>query len=643
MTIMNIFRLGLVSILSMTYLCVWARADDEASSKLAIENIVIIDVLADSEQEARLANQTVLIEGDRITQVGPNAKVTIPEDANRIDGTGKFLVPGFWDMHAHVHWPGDDVEKIVLPLMFAHGITGLRDMSSDNGPPRKTLHDIRKMRLAIASGDLRGPRLMALSIRINGARNADISARMTVAPQTELQGKMAAQLASYRGVDFIKVYSDLPRKAFFGLMEEANKLGLPVAGHLPQSVTPIEASNAGMCSIEHARFPALACGPGYEPWRAAVAVYTEDGSETHSDVLLRKHQATLIAEFDQQLCEEICETFAKNGTHLCPTHTTRKMDAFASDPEYRADTRRKYISPLRLRNDWDLDLQATASVPPYLVTHFKEFFQLGLRVTGIAHRKGVRILAGTDSYDTHVFPGFSYHDELQHLREAGLSPLDVLKAATIRPAEFLKQSNSFGSVAINKVADLVILDSDPLVDISNTRRIDSVIFGGRSYDRRELQATIQGVEDYVADLVEQHETQLTLQASLYDGVIGGDVLNVLAAIKDGADVNGLDTRQQVAGGNGRRPLNYAASRNDTDMIVTLLDAGAGIDLTNRSGFTALHHAAEAGATDAAKLLITKGASLTSKNRRGQTAEDVAESSGRDQTAVAIRKAMTKRP
>lgn len=637
---MNRFHQTLIPVFSLTLFCVCVQASDESLHKLAIEDTVVINVLADSQQQARLEHQTVLIEGDRITQVGPNANVTIPADATRIDGTGKYVVPGFWDMHAHVHWPEDDVEKIVLPLMFAHGITGLRDMNSDNGPPLKTLHELRKMRLAIANGELRGPRLMALSRRINGARDANLGARMTVAPQTELQGKMAAQFASYRGVDFIKVYSHLPRKAFFGLMEEANKLGLPVAGHLPQSVTPIEASNAGMRSIEHARFPALACGPGYEPWRSAYAAYTEDGSGTNAGALMREHQATLIAEFDEQLCETICETFAKNGTYFCPTHTTRKMDAFASDPEYRADPRRKYISPQRLAGGWDPDLNATAGVPPQLVKHFKEFFELGLRVTGIAHQKGVRILAGTDSYDTHVFPGFSYHDELQHLRKAGLSELDVLKAATIRPAELLGQSDSFGSVEVGKVADLVILDSDPLDDISNTHSIDSLIFGGRTHDRRKLQMMIQGVEDYVTGLAEQYEAVTAQQLALYDAVIRGDVPGALAAIEDGADVNGLDLRQNVAGGNGRRPLNYAAERNNTDMIEGLLDAGAGINLANRSGFAPLHHAAESGSIDAVKLLIAKGASLNQKNRRGQVPAAVAESFRRNEISVLIRQAMT---
>ena len=408
---------------------------------IAIRNVTIIDVKADTETDARIANQTVVIQESKIVQIGASNEVDLPASADIVDAEGMYLVPGFYDMHAHLAWPDEQAERIILPLLFAHGVTGIREMGSDNAPPWKTLGELRRLQSAISRGATIGPRIAGLCRKLPG-QGVGVD-REAFNPRTEDEGRAAARDAALRGVDFIKVYSYLPRAAFFGLMDEAQQIGLPVAGHLPHSVTPIEASNAGMLSIEHARFPAYACGPGYEAWRKAVVAHDAGETTTHPSSLFRAHQHALVSDFDEARCLEILDTFAKNGTWLCPTHTTRKMDAFADAPEFRADWRRAFISPDRL-SSWDRDLDSTARASKTTKEHYKAFFSLSLRVTGLAHKRGVPILVGTDCYDTHVFPGFSYHDELRHLQEAGLSPLDVLKAATIQATKFLKIDDEFG-------------------------------------------------------------------------------------------------------------------------------------------------------------------------------------------------------
>ena len=626
-----VLRLCLTFLL-LTVPCTRASGDEV---HLAITNVTVIHVKADSAQNARRDNQTVLIAGNKITRVAPSESVDLPANAEVVDGSGMYLVPGFQDMHAHVAWSGDDTTKIILPLLFANGITGIREMGSDNEPPQKTLGELRQLKAAIERGDVLGPRVLGLSRRVNGRPSASLLARVTYNPLTKEHGQAAARNAKSRGVDFIKVYSHLSREAFFGLMDEANRLDLPVAGHLPHAVTPIEASNAGMRSIEHARFPAFACGPGYEAWRLAEAAFYAQQSNNRSQALYRTHLETLVPEFDEETCREILSTFAKNGTWLCPTHTTRQMDASADVPEYRSDPRRKYIAPDRL-SEWDRDLNRTAQVPPSIRTHFKAFFKLGLRVTGLAHQHGVPILVGTDCYDTHVFPGFSYHDELQYLSEAGLPPLDILKAATIRAAEFLKIDDESGSIDAGKLADMVLLKADPLSDIRNTTRIHAVIFDGKLHPQDELQRLIQGAESYVAELRQERGPLV----QLWDAVISSDLKQLQAALKQGVDVNALDTRRNVAGGNGRRALNYAAIADNPEMIQALLDAGANIDMTNRSGYTPLMHAAESGSTKAATTLINAGASLSAKSRRGQTALEIAEAFKHEDTAAVIRQALS---
>ena len=599
---------------------------------LAITNINVIDVTADSKYDARLANQTVVIRENKIAQIGAANEIEVPESIAVVNGDGMYLVPGYYDMHVHLAWPDDEATNVVLPLLFAHGITGVRDMGSDNSPPRKTLGELRQLQSAIQRGELLGPRIVGLCRKIPG-RGIGVD-RASIDPRTEDEGREAARNAALRGVDFLKIYSHLPRAAFFGLMDEAQRIGLPVAGHLPHSVTPIEASNAGIKSIEHARFPAYACGPGYDAWRNAVVTYDAKKTTTRPSSLFRAHQRTLVPNFDEAKCIEILDVFAKNGTWLCPTHTTRKMDAFASDPEYRSDWRRDFISPDRL-SSWDRDLDSTARVSQDTKEHYKAFFRLSLRVTGLAHKRGVPILVGTDCYDTHVFPGFSYHDELQHLQEAGLSPLEILKAATIQAAKFLDIDDEFGDISVGKYADLVLLKKDPLSDIRSASEIHAVVFNGKIHESDELQQIVENVKSHVAKL---RNAQAPL-IQLWTAVLNNDIAKVRDALKQGIDVNEIDMRFAVAGGNGRRALNYAAIRDNSKMIRELLSAGADIDLANKSGFTPLMHAAEYGAIHAASALIEAGADVTKKSLRGHTALQVAELRKDDQMIALLSHAM----
>ncbi len=473
----------------------------EPVSSLAIERVTIIDPTAESEEQARIPNQTVLIAGNRIEQVGPADTIIVPDNVPRIDGRGRFLIPGFWDMHVHFNRDTDTQLNVMAPLMIAHGITGVRDMLSDCWEPcrlgRRSLAEMRELQRQVNEGEVFAPRLLALSSPlVQGPRGTEDPPFWQ--PRTEEQGREVARYLKERGVDFIKPYNGLPRPAFFGMMDEANKVGLAVSGHLPWSMHPIEASHAGMRTIEHARWPGMACNPEHENFRAMHEKFALKEDDWDGEVFGRFRDA-VVPQFDEARCQEIFSTFVKNDTYLVPSHLTREMDAFAGDPDYRNDPRRKYVPPSRLRG-WDRDLNATADGPPELLTFYREFFDLGLKITGMAHQAGVKIMVGTDVFDTQVFPGSSYHDELIHLSRAGLSPFEIIKAATYRGAEFLQRTDDFGSVTPGKLADLVLLNADPLLDIQNTAKINRVIFDGMVYDRAELDALIQGVEAYVRRL-----------------------------------------------------------------------------------------------------------------------------------------------
>ena len=448
-----------------------ATATQPQQGALAIEHVTVIDPTAATNANARLLNHTVLIEGSRIIQVGPADAVTIAETAIRIDGRGKFLVPGFWDMHVHFNRNRNTQVRVMAPLMIANGITGVRDMLGDCWEPCRpgrldlaTMHELQRQ---IESGEILAPRILALSSPIlRGPRNAGGYPQQyppAWRPTTEAEGHEVARYLKERGVDLVKTYNGMTREGFFGLMAEANELDLAVSGHLPWSVHPIEAANAGMRAIEHARWPGLACNPVYEEFRAMYAAFATLESEWDGDLFAKFRDASW-QQFDQELCAAIFRALVANDVYLVPTHLTREMDARAIDSSYRADPRRRYVPGWRLRG-WDRDLTGTAGGPPELQTFYRQFFDVGLRVTGMAHEAGVNVLVGTDAFDTMVFPGLSYHDELVHLSNAGLSNLAILRAATYQAAVFLDRTDDFGSVAAGKMADVVLLDADPLLDI----------------------------------------------------------------------------------------------------------------------------------------------------------------------------------
>ena len=465
-----------------------------SADQLVIENVTVIDVIADSAERARLVDQVVVVEGNRIVKVGPAGEVAIDGAAKRIDASGKFLVPGFWDMHVHLNSPGDEPQNIILPLLFANGISGVRDMNSDWFRPLKTFEEVCEMRDAIEQGTLVGPRFMALCRKLVRQKESNLFTRMRYTPLTEAHGRAAAQFAKMRGVDFIKPYTGVPREAFFGLMTEAKKLKIPVAGHLPEAIAPAEAAEAGMRSIEHAVYPTLSSSADFEAYRKVGEEYARGDRDD------RPGTNPLTYKFDEALCQKTLDAFVKHGVYLCPTHTTKKLNAMADVPEYRNDDRVKYIPPQKLVNDWLPDLNGNANKPEVARAFNKKLYKLGLRVTGIAHKRGIPILVGTDAPDTYVFPGFSYYDEMVHLSEAGLSPLEILKSATIQAARCLEKTKDYGSIEAGKMADFLILDKDPLLDIRSARLIDTFVFDGRVHDRKQLKAIIDGVEEYVAEL-----------------------------------------------------------------------------------------------------------------------------------------------
>lgn len=552
---------------------------------VAITRVAVVDV----ERGRVVRDQDVLLHGDRIVYVGPTARRSLPSSARVVPGAGAYLMPGLWDMHAHLNIAGDPVRQ-ELPLFIAHGVTGIRVMSSPT--PRVGLDRFRALQASVARREAMGPHLLAIaSWPVNGAAGIPATMPTFFGARTEAEGQQLARYFKENGYDFIKVYNNISRAGYMGLAAEARRLGLPFAGHEPGALSALELSAAGQGSIEHSRIFLFNCFPGADSLRRGVLT----GTPT-------TQRQRMVDEYSATQCAEVFRTFAQNRTYITPTHVTRRMDAMADDSAYRQDARLRYIPP-RQRMEWLADANGMVASDSSRAGRksFMDFYLKGLTLTRDAYRAGVPVMLGTDAGDSFVFPGASVHDELLELVKAGLSPAEALRAATMAGAAYMGKATEFGQVRAGYAADLVLLESNPLEDIRNSQRIRTVVRGGRVLARAALDSMLASVEVAIRP---------DRQNALWIASITGDTAGIVQALDAGARIDSLDAQ-----GN-RRPLNYAAANNRVAAVRVLLARGANINLTNATGFTPVHHAIEAGAVGTLQLLLDARADLSIPNARG---------------------------
>jgi imidazolonepropionase-like amidohydrolase len=423
---------------------------------------------------------TIVMTGSQISALGETGHVRVPPEAQVVNATGKFVIPGLWDMH--VHW----YLKEYLPLFIANGVTGVRLMW---GVPRH-----HAWRTEIEQGTLLGPRLVIASPIVDGPQPI-WPGSTTVANAAE--AREAVRTAKQAGADFIKIYDRLPRDAFFAIADETTKQGLRFAGHVPQSVSVVEAAEAGQHSIEHLTGILLGSSTREAEVRQAyedVRAHLPEGERLPSRARTRPLTRMLLETFSPEKARVVFAHFTRAHTWQTPTLTVLRSGAWLDDPMFRHDPRLKYL-PAAVTARWD------PTADSRFQTHAPEDFALARLVyqkqvdlVGMMHRAGVEVLAGTDVLNPYCFPGFSLHDELGLLVEAGLTPLEALQTATLNPARFLGKDQEFGTVEEGKRADLVLLDANPLEAISNTQKIAAVVVNGRLLDRAVLDALLAQAE-----------------------------------------------------------------------------------------------------------------------------------------------------
>jgi imidazolonepropionase-like amidohydrolase len=457
----------------MLCLTIPLRVQAQATS-VAITNVSVIDV----EAGRVVPNVTVVVQGERIAAVGTNAPV--PAGARSIDGRGKFLIPGLWDMHVHTAWPG--MMEGFTPLYIANGVTGVREMFGT--PPA-----VKAWRDTLAGGRYAAPRVVAPGHILDGPR--PIWPGSATAGSAE-QGRRAVDSLKATGADFIKVYSLLPRDAYFAIARRARELNIPFAGHVPEAVNVGEASDSGQRTIEHVTGFALACSSREAELREARATAGSDPQRIRA-VMTSQVQAALDS-YDPAKCQALFEKLKKNGTWMVPTLTVLRSTSHLDDTTLVRDPRLKYL-PKAITTGWNprTDFRMRDRTPEDWA-RAKRVYERNREMIGAMAKAGVPMLAGTDVLNPYCFPGFSLHDELALLVGVGVSPIDALRMATLRPAQFLGMTDRVGTIAAGKLADLVLLDANPLQDIRNTTRIATVLANGRVYTRADLDAILANAE-----------------------------------------------------------------------------------------------------------------------------------------------------
>ena len=442
----------------------------QAAPGVAIVGVTVIDPATRTVDEDR----TVVIRGGEITDV-VRSDGSAPDDAEVVNGRGRYLIPGLWDFHFH------DTENH-LELLLASGVTGVREMGP--APGATTVRD------EIAAGRRAGPRVV-IGYPVDG----DTSVIDWVTEvRDEATARAAVREARESGADFVKVFSFIDRDVYFTIADESHRTAIPFAGHVPYSVTAAEAAQGGQSTIEHLT-GVLHGGSAREGALLGEFASIRRGASSLADwmsVWMYKQSRRLLDGQDADRRARLFDLFAEHGTRQVPTLVILRDFAHFDDLPHRDDPRRARVhaSYFEFFGGFAAELENTVSAGDRGAT--RERYRADLDLVREMHEAGVPIVAGTDGAPS-LPPGAMLHDELRELVRAGLTPMDALAAATVNAAE-AAGLDRVGRIQRGAMADLVLLNDDPLADIGATERIEAVLANGRLLKRDALDELMASAE-----------------------------------------------------------------------------------------------------------------------------------------------------
>jgi len=447
--------------------CFALAAPFVSAQSLVIKNISVVDVATGSVKTPA----DVVIKDGKIASISAKAS---PADATALDGSGKYLIPGLWDMHVH-NW-----EKTSLyGLYVANGVLGIRDTGSNRAMTRHWQEQVK-------AGEIIGPRLVTSGPIVDGPGPNNYPKLPVETIATPADVPMVVDRLMHSGSDFIKPLSRLDRDSYFALLKYAKERHIVVAGHVPSAISVWEAVRAGQHSVEHMQMLPLACSTEEPEIRQEMA---EAAAKKDREATRRLRQR--VAEtYSQEHCTALFQEMKKLNAWIDPTFVSGWLRWRIATGEAQKDPNVRFV-PEYLRTEWADPSNSESPPTPAQQEQERKDEEARKKMVFAMKTAEVGILTGSDTGDPYVLPGFVVHQEMALLVEYGLSPAEALRASTLEPARYFGTTASEGTVEKGKNANLVIVDANPLADISNTRRVNAVILRGKLLKRDQLDALLK--------------------------------------------------------------------------------------------------------------------------------------------------------
>lgn len=419
-------------------------------SRTIITGVAIVDV----ERGILVPDQTVIIAGERIDTIGPRAEIPVPNGSHVIDGRGRYLIPGLTDAHVHFFDP-----EVFGRVMIANGVLLVRDM----GQPTEQALSLRD---ALNQGEVLGPEMIATGSILDGS--PPLIPAISLGLNTPEEGRAAVRQLAEAGVDMIKVYSRLDREVFLAIVDEAQKVGLKVVGHVPDSISIEDAAAAGLQSSEHPF--------GFE--KLIARLLGEEVTTTYLGMGAEMDYLGRLGEVNPDELQGVYRRLRESGLTICPTVVVYRAFTQVTTIQAGSFPHREVIST-GILDLWRSQWGQQEDVPDFIWRNWAQ-------MVGGLNTAGVPLMVGTDLVVPGIIPGYSVHEEMVIWQEAGIPAADVLRSATLVPAQFMGLAERLGTVAEGKTASLVVVTANPLEDIRNAQLIDAVFLRGQFYSRADL-------------------------------------------------------------------------------------------------------------------------------------------------------------
>ena len=449
-----------------------------------IETVITGGSVIDVKTGAIRPNQTIAIGGGSIIAITDKPGELLTSGARTIDARGKFVIPGLWDMHMHFGG-GDSLiaeNRNLIPLFIANGVTTIRDAAGDI--PLSVL----AWRDSIDKGQMEGPTMFTSGPKLEGPKTI-WPGTIEVATRPEVDAALDRLVGLH--VDFVKLTDNMLKpELFLYAVGEIKKRGLKSSAHIPQPIAVRDAIDGGLGSIEHMSY-AIKAG---SPREAELAKTRAAGS-----IPDRIPAENAMAVFDENIALETYRLMAQRGTAITPTLTISRTLAYLDADDHAKDPYLAYIGP-GIRATYKGRIETAARADTAAIARRHRSYEFAKSKVPLLQRAGVLIFAGTDAgfLNSFVYPGFALHEEMELLQSSGLTPLQTLQATTINGARWLGKDSMSATVEAGKVADIVILDSNPLTDVKATRDIRGVMLKGKYFDRAALDAMLADVKKRAA-------------------------------------------------------------------------------------------------------------------------------------------------